>query len=264
MRRLLPAALFCFWSLPAYAGAWLMPEGEGLAITQLTRFTSGTYWDEEGERQPQAGYGKWELQPYVEYGLTKKLTVGGSVYLQRTTQAGSSNHGIADPEFFARAMLWKGERQLVSIQPLIKLPSRFEHPDSNPRGGSKSTDAELSLLYGRNLSWLSDRDYADLRIGYRWRSQDLSPQYRADAAVGLNPTGSWFVIPAVRLIQAAEVDATVFQQNGDLDYDLLKAELTVAYELSGGDWVQATYFDHLSGRQTGDGHGISVGYAVRF
>ncbi len=241
-----------------------MPKGEGLAITQITNFTSDEYWDTDGTIQPQNTYHKWELQPYVEYGLTERITIGGTAYLQHTMQSGDKNRGIADPEFFARMKLWQHGPHLLSIQPLIKLPSRFEHHSSTPRGGSKSTDAELSLLYGRNLPIVSDNDYADIRLGYRSRSRHLHSQFRFDAALGLKPFERWQFIPAMRYVEASTIDTAAFRQNGELDYDLLKGELTVLYSLPSGNWVHATYFKHLQGYQTGTGSGISLGYAVRF
>jgi hypothetical protein len=252
-------------STNAHAGAWLMPEGEGLAITQLTTFGSHEYWDANGNLQPQFSYRKYEIQPYAEYGLTKKVTIGGTAYLQRDRQAGGTNTGIADPEFFARVKLWNTDYQVLSLQPLLKLPGYFQHNDALPRGGSKSTDAELSLLYGYSLNIVSARDYIDARIGYRARNQGLNGQYKADLAVGLMPLEKWQFIPAIRYIKAQSIDsATAFTQTGDLDYDLLKAELTVAYHLDSGNWLQATYFQHLDGKQTGSGEGMSLGYAVRF
>lgn len=263
MRRLSLSLLILSWSFSAHAGAWLLPKGDGIAITQISTFSSDRYWDAQGNRQPQARYGKWEIQPYIEYGLTTRHTIGATAYLQRAEQAGETNTGIADPEFFVRTLLWQGESQVVSLQPLVKLPSLFAHRAS-PRGGSSSADAELSLLYGQNLHLFSDRDYLDLRAGYRYRTNLLYGQYKADAALGLSPWVGWQIIPALRLIKAEKIDTTTFVQDGDLDYDLLKAELTVAYALPGGNWLQASYFDHIDGKQTGDGRGVSLGYAVRF
>jgi len=264
MRRLL-IGILCCWNFPAHAGAWLMPEGEGLAITQLTHFTSDSYWDARGARQSQDRFSKWEIQPYVEYGLTPNLTIGGSAYLQQVQQGGDKNRGIADPELFLRTIVWQRGAQVVSLQPLIKLPSRFEHNESNPRGGSASTDAELSLLYGHSLHLLSDRDYLDARIGYRERTGNLNGQFKADIALGLSPSQHWQLIPAARYVRASIPEATpAFSESGELDYDLLKAELTIAYKLPSGNWLQATCFDHVSGVQTGDGRGLSLGYAVRF
>lgn len=254
---------FLFPSL-CFAGAWLQPEGKGLAIVQLTRFGSSEFYDANGELNDQLFFSKWELQPYVEYGLSKKLTVGGTAYLQQVEQGQPNNTGIADPEFFLRTRLWHNEHHTVSIQPTIKLPSVFLD-GGTPRGGSRSIDAELNLLYGTNYEVLSKRDYLDVRIGYRTRSRGLSDQLRADAALGMFVSKNWQIIPAVRGIQSTrESDAATFREDGEQDYSLLKAEATVAYHLGKQKWVYLSAFDHIAGLNTGAGRGVSVGYAWGF
>jgi hypothetical protein len=146
----------------------------------------------------------------------------------------------------------------------VKLRSIYTDPGT-PRGGNTATDVEFSVLYGRNLSILSDRDYSDMRIGYRWRGAGLSPQWRADAAIGINISESWQIIPAVRVITAASPDDTVaFREDGEQDYDLMKMEVTAAYHLSENCWLQATVFEHVMGAQAGAGRGFSIGIAERF
>lgn len=175
-----------------------------------------------------------------------------------------SNVGVADPQIFARTNLWKGERQLVSLQPLIKFRSAFEQPGA-PRGGTTSTDYELSVLYGRNLTLLSSNDYLDIRVGYRARSGQRNNQYLADVALGMNLTPHWQLIPAVRLTKAEEIpDNTAFSENGDLDYDLAKVELGGAYKLDEARSILMSVATHVAGRQTGNGHSVTVGYAASF
>lgn len=248
----------------AHAGAWVQPEGSGMAIMQVGKFSGARYFDVDGSRKPQPRYTKWEAQPYLEYGITGRHTIGATGYLQRTEQRGEANTGIADPELFLRSRIWNDDDTVVSLQPLVKFPSAFVHP-AGPRGGSRSVDSELSLLYGHNIDWFSNRDYLDIRLGYRHRTRGLAGQYRTDIALGLSPWERWQFIPALRTITAAEIDTnTTFTQNGEQNYDLLKAELTIMYRLGNGNWVQATMFDHVAGAQTGDGRGLSFGYAVRF
>ncbi len=249
----------------AYAGAWLQPQYHGLAIAQATYYSSDHYFDAEGTSQKQPRFHKYELQPYVEYGLRDNLTLGGSIYLDRVTQSGNENHGLADPEIFARTRLWHSDKAVLSLQPLVKFSSYFVD-DSPPRGGSKSSDAELSLLYGRNVEILSTRDYLDARMGYRTRDSSLADQWRMDLALGLSPTPKWQIIPAVRASLATHLaDAsTTNPESGDSDARLWKAEITGIYHLNETQWLQTTLFSHVHGEQTGAGYGASVGLAQRF
>ena len=251
-------------SAPAFAGAWVQERGHGEIIGNATYFTSDQYYDRSGDRSSQTRFEKLEFQPYVEYGISKSVTVGGSAFLQRDEQGIKHNNGIADPEIFLRGQIYRDDKNVVSLQPLVKFASSFNH-EATPRGGSGSTDAELSVLYGRNLNLVSTRDYADLRLGYRTRSGDLNDQVKADASLGLRVSNGWEIIPALRYVKATSLGSpTVFTENGEQDYDLLKLELGAAYHLSDTRAVHLAVFDHVAGKQTGDGQGVTVGYSVKF
>ncbi len=256
-------ALWIGLATPALAGAWLQPEGHGLGIMQAAYFTGNEFFDRQGELQPQSRFTKYEIQPYGEYGLTDTITIGGTAFLHHVEQGGSDNFGLGDPEIFLRTRLWDDGKNIVSLQPLIKLPSFYDKATA-PRGGSRSIDGELSLLYGRNLPILSDTDYIDTRIGYRWRSRGLSPQWRADAAFGTNIGEHWQVIPAIRAVYASDIDTGAFSEDGEQDYRLLKTDITTIYRLDEQRWLQLTLANHLLGENAGAGYGIALGYAEKF
>lgn len=248
----------------AQAGAWLQPQGHGQFISQATYFTSDKYYDRNGRAVDQARYNKYEFMPYVEYGALRNLTIGGTGSLQYDTQSSRDNYGLADPELFARTSLYRDDRQVLSIQPLVKFKSAFDNKGS-PRGGSDSTDLELSLLYGRNLNLISPRDYLDLDAGYRYRSTYLNDQYHANAALGLYVAPRVQVIPAVRTTIAAKRPSNAtFSQNGNQDYSLLKLELTGRYAITENNAVGVTVFNHVEGRQTGNGTGVTLSFAKQF
>lgn len=263
-RTLAIALVYLSFSGAAQAGAWLQPQGQGLAIANVTYYGTSKYFDSAGELQKQPRFSKYELQPYVEYGLLDRLTVGGTAYAQTVSQSGNRNWGLADPEFFARTRLWNSETQVVSVQPFVKFGSHFTD-DSPPRGGSKSTDYGLALLYSRNLHLLSEHDYVDSNVAYRTRSRGLSDMVQFDTALGVNVTEAIQLIPALRGTMAVSpTDAAVYSENGELDYSVFKAELTGIYHLNEQQWVQAGFFKHVAGVQTGDGYGMSLGFAQRF
>ncbi len=248
----------------AHAGAWLMDSGHGLAIGHATYYSTTSYFDKTGKLQSQPRFSKYELQPYAEYGVTRWLTLGGSAYLQTVSQSGITHYGIADPELFARLPLYQSGPHMLSVQPLMKFSSHFNEA-SSPRGGSTSTDKELSLLYGYNLHLLSTKDYLDTRAGYRWRSDGMGDQFRGDVALGLGVTDKIQIVPALRAVATLNrQDAVTFSENGDLDYSVLKAEVTGIYHLNEQQWIEASIFKHVAGIQTGDGQGVTLGFAQRF
>lgn len=260
----LTAAATFLWAPHALAGAWTQEKGNGLVIAQATYFSTDEYFDVDGNLTRQDRFRKWELQPYLEYGATDWLTVGGTAYLHRVGQSGSHNHGIGDPELFARVRLWEWDNRVISLQPLVKLSSQYMR-DALPRGGSRSTDMELSLLYGESFRLLSDQDYMDMRVGYRWRGRGLAPQWRTDIALGTHLTDTLQLVVAGRGVMAAEIDETaLFRQDGEQDYDLMKGEVSLFYHFDQGRWVHATAYEHLAGFMAGAGRGFTLGYAESF
>ena len=263
-RRWVVTAIIMAYAGSAFAGAWVEPKGEGLFIGQATYYSTNSFFDTSGQKQPQPRYRKYELQPYAEYGATEWLTIGGSAYLQAVSQSGDDNYGIADPQVFARARMWHDDKQVVSLQPLIKFGSGFAD-SAPPRGGSESVDAELSALYGRNMHIISGNDYLDTRIGYRARSNDLSNEVLLYAAIGLSLTDDIQLVPAIRAIVATDLkNAPVFSQSSDLDSDAVKAEIAGLYHLNDKQWLQASFFKDVAGVQTGNGYGVSIGFAQKF
>ena len=255
--------LVCFSPNVAHAGAWLQPKGSGLFIAQTSYFSSGYYFDAEGNKQKQSRFTKGEAQPYAEYGLAENITIGGTLFAQSNQQTDHQKLGVADPQIFARSTIWKSGNQLISLQPLIKFPSQYRNK-TTPRGGSSSTDYELSALYGRSLNLVSNRDYLDVNIGYRVRNGQLNDQYHADAMVGLGIDDNWHIIPAIRTTFATKITDQSFSQNGDLDYDLVKLELAANYQFTKTRSFSINLANHVWGRQTGDGYGASIGFAQKF
>lgn len=247
----------------AHAGAWTQGKGHGLLIGSASYYATSSYFDTDGSKRSQPRFAKYELQPYGEYGVTDWLTVSGTAYLQRVAQSGRDNYGLADPEFAARFRVYKDDHQVVSLQPLVKFASSFAE-NAPPRGGSKSTDVELSALYGRNLELISTRDYLDTRLGYRQRDHSLNPQFRADVALGLGVAQAVEVVPAIRAIYTPDQRTAAFTNSGDLDYDSLKLEVTGIYHLDDAQWLGISAFTHVAGVQTGDGGGITLSYARGF
>lgn len=248
----------------AYAGAWVLPKGEGLFITQATYYTANHYFNRNGNIHSQPRFIKREIQPFVEYGWSDRYAIGGSFYANGVEQSGDTNSGIADPEIFVRGKLWSDARQVLSLQPLLKLPSYYTSQRS-PRAGSLSTDMEVSLLYGRNQSLFHPEDYIDLRLGYRLRNRALHDQIRFDAAAGIKWNERVELVPALRGVLAVNPDQSVgFSENGEQDYSLMKAELKGIYHLDDKQWVEASFAKPVAGEQTGSGYAIGVGFARRF
>ena len=251
-------------STQAHAGAWLQPEGRGYKAAQASYFSGDVFFDASGAQQSQPRFSKIEANYYAEYGALNWLTVGGNFFVNRASQSGQHNIGIADSELFAKLPLLTYDGWVSSVQPLIKLPSQYQDNHAL-RAGSRSTDLELSLLTSKPYPLLSDHDFLDSRIGYRIRSRGLASQWRTDIAYTMYLTDALAIIPAYRTILTTEInDGTTFRQDGEQDFDLHRIELGVSWKMDEKTTLLAAAFSHIAGVNAGGGHGITLGAGWNF
>ena len=270
--------------LPALAGAWLMPKGETLAILNTTYFESDQFFDANGDKQDQNTFTKYELNAYAEHGMTEDWTVCINLFLSTLDQdveenaflqtpdgpqqfrvlVGQGNIGFTDPELFARYRLYQDDDYVFSLEPVIKFPS--VHAEGLvPKGGGEQFDFELAALGAMNFQLGGRYHFADLRLAYRHRGDELEDQLIAELQLGLRLTDSFMLIPGVFLTESTDLPTDQqFAFDGRNDFDLLKLELTGWYDLSPQHFVRASAFAHVDGKNTGDGEGVTIGYGWRF
>lgn len=246
----------------AHAGAWVKPRHQGYWALTSNYYQTSDFYDDRGDKQSQDRFHKIEENFYIEWGLTDNITIGSNLFGNYVSQSGKGNLGLSNSEFFLRQKLYDDEKSVLSIQPLVKLASLYQH--EIPRGGSSSYDGELALQYGRSLHLLSADDYLDSAAAFRLRSDGLAQQWRLEAKLGLGITDKIRFIPAIyttRSINAEE--SSQFTESGDLDYSLTKLEIGLSYALNNTQ-LNLTVFRHIEGEQTGAGQGISAGFGVPF
>tara|TARA_B100000989_G_scaffold242722_1_gene189678 strand:- start:117 stop:944 length:828 start_codon:yes stop_codon:yes gene_type:complete len=268
-RALLSAGCVFVAAGHAHAGAWTQAQGDLLAISNQVYFTSDAFWDLDGDKQSQSRFNKYEINPYLEYGLRDDITLGANLFLQYVRQdingQSEDNIGLADTELFLRKRLYKDDNWVISLQPLLKLPSQFSDDDALPRGGSSPWDAELSLMAGYSFKALARYHFVDSRIAYRKRANSLRDQVKLEAKLGWQLYDGFYVIPAAYATLSTDLpDNATFQQSGELDYDLYKLELTGLYKLDDSRFVQAGGFAHVDGRNTGKGYGFMLSIGQTF
>src|SRR3569623_3007839 len=133
----------------AGAAAWTQPAGQGLAIIIVDEYQSDRYWDRDRHSQDTATYRKFELNPYLEYGVTDRTTLGANVFVLHVEQEGSGNStGLGDVELFGRYRLYSGGWDSLAQQFLMKLTTGYNKKEAVARGAGQ-VDAEIRLLYGR-------------------------------------------------------------------------------------------------------------------
>lgn len=267
------ALLILCLTFPTKANAaWLRKAGETLFIQNASLYTSNHFIDNAGNCFSQPRFAKRELNLYLEHGWTDQWTVGVNAFAhellaeQPASLGGGTAHniGIADVELFARTPLWQGESAVLSVQPLIKLPSWYQY-DGNPRSGTDTMDAELRLQGGVGFDLWGHHHFATLDLAYRKRTGDWHDQWKMDATLGIAVHQRWTILPQLFITQRAEgTTPNVMTSAAVSDYDLIKGQLSAVYQVNPRTRLQLGVFSHLRARNTGDGEGMLASVWLTF
>lgn len=246
-----------------FAAAWTLPRGQWELIKNAYYYTTSEYFDDRGIRRAQPSYTKYEINPYSEYGLQSGTTIGASVSFNAVTgtreitptlSVSGTNYGLADPAFFVRQRLWQSDNAVLSVQPLIKLPSYYSN-SVLPRSGTSQTDGELRILGGYGFNFFRQHHFINLEAAYRKRMGDPGDQLRLDATLGVTLNERWQILPQLSVINTTGGRSPLYTQNTEDDYDLVKPQFSAVYRFNETVALQAGAFTHLSGNNTGAGGG---------
>jgi protein XagA len=247
---------------PAAAQAWPEPRGHGFVITTFT-YTNAQ--NNAGIPNPASGQGtftRYAVTPYVEYGLTDKLTIGGAPryeWLNLSTATGNQpTNGFSDIDLFARQVLWSDPSSVLSVQGLISVPTGYD-PNANPALGDDQVDLEPRLLFGHGFSLAGWSSFIDLEAAYRFRLSGPADEVRFSASMGTHLTDNFLL-----LAQSFNIVGMNNEAPGQTDFNLFTFALSGVYDLSPGWAVQLGGFTEYAGRNYNTGNGLITGVWWRF
>lgn len=253
------------WTSAAYAG-WTKAEGELFFANTLSMYRSDTFVDNDGRREKQSAFHKYEWNSYAEYGWHEDITLGVNAFFQELQTevpaydgARTTNVGLGDTELFLRKRLWHNERASISLQPLLKLPAWYKHAGS-PHSGTSDFDAELRLQGGYNFTLNGKHHYAIAETGYRKRLGAWQDQLKTDFTLGWQMSGTTTLLPQLFVTQRVNGDGRGIQELSEIsDYDLIKSQFSIVYTLNAKTRLQLGIFKDIYARNTGAGEGMLIG-----
>lgn len=267
LSRLCSVLIFSLFAVEAYAGAWTQDRGKGQIILTTLYYATDELYNNQGRSQPQSDYSKYELNPYVEYGLLDGVTIGGNFSIQYAVQESGgaitqTNWGLGDSELFVRLRLLERDGFALSIEPLMKLPS----PDSDvPQLGGDDMDAALDISGGYSFSYAGLHHFLGLDAQWRERFGEPENQIRFSATAGIGVTETLTFMPQLFVtLRTKTPDTVTFTQSSGDDYNLYKLQLSLLYRLNDTLTLQGGAFSHLGGRNTGGGGGMMLALWKRF
>jgi len=293
-----------------WAGAWSMNQGGVYAKVSVNHYyTNYTYTEGGGLKRLPAGttFTDNNTTFYLEYGITDWLTLSGSVpykWLRSTyntkVTAGKQTktqhvvthwNGFGDMELGLK-YCFLNEPIVTSIQFLYKNDWLYKKDERIPPGNHQD-DYELRLLFGKSL-WPFP-GYCGAEVGYRWRSQAPSDEYRYLLEFGVNATEKLsfrLKLDGIKSVQNAdlpsppqiEVNAHIDEETGQviktgtstsnqvvsanpslgLQYDLGKLEFTTSYQIVKRWFCELSYTNYPYGKNISPGDQYSCALVYYF
>lgn len=162
-------------SVPALAGGWPQPKGEGQVIVTGIYSQARDRFDLSGDLDgSQLRYDKIELSAFAEYGLTERWTLMAKPVVRASwvnAPYGVDNSGGGASELGVRYFFgepWRGG--VVSGQVAALIPGDGEDSNADPLGAA-GPGGEVRVFLGQGYSWgfgeaqLAWRDRADAPDG---------------------------------------------------------------------------------------------------
>lgn len=247
-----------FYACSAWAGAWTQEAGKGRVIVTGAYYQAANFYNNRGTKQSQPNYHKYELNPYVEYGLYDDLTLGASFSFQLAQQnvvgnSDLSNSGVGESEYFVRKRLYNKDGLVASVEPMLKLPPLSS--GKLPKLGSPNPDIGLGGSVGYGTAWFGYHHFVNLDTQYRHRFGDQKDQIRVAATVGIGVAPQWVVMPQAFMTYRMG-DSSGFTQSAADDYDVTRLQLSGVYAVTEDTKLQAGAFTDVDGKNAGVGRGV--------
>lgn len=247
------------WPCVAEAGAWPQKKDDLQIIVSFKNTRAVQDYNAQGDKVRRNRFSKQEVLPYLEYGLSDKTTLVGTLALthEETSWLGStiSNRGLSRIEAGARFMLGEWQDTLFSFQPLVIWHGNTNQSDpySSQRG---DIDGEFGITMGQNFELWGLQGFSDNLVGIRVKPASRLNEVKANLTIGLDFAGGRKVMLKSESYASftRESNAAPSQiQSNKLGLSFVqKLDKTVSMELNG--------MASLSGRNTIDEQ--TLGFAL--
>ena len=230
---------------PAFAAAWMPEEGHGEAIVATLFDQANAGFDQTGRFVPTPQYKSLQASLYVDYGVTDWLAALVHPSLQSASLAAPENQhftGLGDSEIGARALLWRDEATVLSLQTEARPPTGVG-PQTGWLPGARHADFDFRALLGKSFALGGLAGFVDLEAAYRLRGGPAPNETRAEATLGIYATPDLML-----LAQNFNILSGPSHDSDNPRWSQSKAQLSLVYRLN-PDWrIQAGGFATLAGR----------------
>ncbi len=250
----------------ASASPWARGQNEALVISQTGVFTSTEPVSVDGQIVRQR-FNRLETDLYVEYGVTPSIMIGGkAIYgtseLRRGGVEVETASGVSEYGGFLQYQFLRNDRHAASARIGAFSPSSLDD-GVRTETAAEGVDADIALLYGRNVDIAPFGVFVGLDAGYRRRFGDAADQIRLQAEIGAKPGRRW-----VLLIQSFGEFSLRNETGAGADFDIVKINPSIVRRFGDGEtgrWsLQLGYSEEIAGRNVARGRKAFVSVWTAF
>ncbi|MEQ9520699.1 MAG: hypothetical protein RLN89_14810 [Parvibaculum sp.] len=247
---------------PVLAGAWPLPEGDTLAIVQVSHTLAHRNFDQSGNATSRGRFSKIEPQLYVEHGLTKQITLLGK-FSRSTDQSVAFGQEFTDVNFRraeigARAYLFTWRETLYTVDVIF---GRTLGASTNDPAASQSGDLdyEFGLTTGTTFTEFGLNGFNETRIAYRQRPGARPAEAKVDVTMGVHVNDQWLV-----MLKNQTENSLGRTPSPRGHFWANKGELSVVHDLEPGFSIEAGAFRTIAGRNVLKETGLKLAFWYRF
>ena len=239
----------------AQPGAWLLEEGEGQLINNFNYYRAAEFVNSAGNKTAVELFEKYEFNPYVEYGYSNDLTIGGSLAANSSYNYNSSDDASYSADhamIFIRSYLYNNDGFVISLEPSFAVNFKTED-DLNPK--KQSLAPQLKINYG----YTGADYYAESSILYSLKSGGADDKIKADIALGID------VLEDIIFLNQLLAEHMASSDYANLaNYNLYKAQTSFVWDYNEDYSHQLGLSYDIAGKNTGLGYGIFYSLWYKF
>jgi hypothetical protein len=248
---------------PAAAGAFLAPPGDGEIITTTSFSDTARAFDANGKLLPVSSYKKFDLDSYIEYGLTRRITLVVKPEMDVVRQAGQTGPPAgASGDLGARIGLLDWGSTILSMQGLVHVPFASNSQQMALFDEDRAPGADLRLLLGHGFSVAGLPSFLDLEASHTWRGDGLPQEWHADVTFGLRPRPQILIMLASYMTVAGNKTADCTSWTDC--WMSVKLQPSIVYDVSRHWSIQAGFFATVAGQNAGRELGPTAALWYRF
>jgi hypothetical protein len=244
-----------------FAGAWIQPKGKGLNILTTDYYLSDKFRNSRGVLEDGSNYKKLTLSNFLEYGASKRLTLGfyfSSIWVRSDFISPTS--ALDGRKIFARYEIYSAGSAVVSVEGAANFLGPGARVDVPPKNSSLNTSESIQYGTSGTLKALSGHWFFDSSIGIIQRhGAGTLLQLIAQGGLKLKNDKLWFFLQDYNTFSARNIASP-----SGVNYNLVTIVPSILYWVTNKTSLQLGYRDDIYGQNVGVGHAVFLSLWHKF